>query len=200
MIVFAFPPQAAQETDAYWLSGIDYDTGTAAGSLIVVPEGCHVPAGADAPVFCMDAAAEEGTILRKTDHSGGTGSDVWISSRLSGGTLKDRITQAMEASAGRLWLNIAPLCTRFSMPCPTGTGDALTREESLEIQRNCPAFFSPELCCMYCVQIEHAHAHMHLFDTTQTVAEKLRLASALGVPYVFGDIPPDAVIRKTPLP
>lgn len=193
MIVFAFPPQAAQETDAYWLSGIDYDTGTAAGSLIVVPEGCHVPAGADAPVFCMDEAAGAGSVVGEDAWTEDFGRDVWISSRLSGGTLKDRLAQAMEAFHGRVWLKIEPLCTRFPMPCPTGAGEAVTRAESRDIQTSCPAFFSPELCCMYCVQMAEDRAAMHLFDTPGTISQKLRLANTLGVPYAFGDIPLDAI-------
>ena len=43
MIVFAFPPQAAQETAPYYLSGINYDTKTATGTLVVVPPGCTPP-------------------------------------------------------------------------------------------------------------------------------------------------------------
>ena len=43
MIVFAFPPQAAQENAPYYLSGTDYDTKTAAGTLVVVPPGCTPP-------------------------------------------------------------------------------------------------------------------------------------------------------------
>ena len=193
MIVFAFPPQAAQETAPYWLSGTDYATKEAAGTLIVVPAGCRVPDSADAPVFCMDEAAGAGSVVGEAVWHEHAGADVSISSRLSGGTLQDRLAQAVDSCGGRLWLKIEPLCTRFPMPCPTGAGETITQEESLKIQDSCPAFFSPELCCMYCVQMAEDSVAMHLFDTPGTVSQKLRLANALGVPYAFGDIPLDAI-------
>lgn len=192
MIVFAFPPQAALDAAPYWLSGTDYGAKTAAGTLIVVPPGCEIPAAGGAPVFCMDSGAP-GQILSEARAAQHAARGVWLSSRLSGGTLRERLTQALAQYGERLWLRVEPLRMRFPMPCPTADGEPLTQSESLTIQDACPAFYCPEFCCMYCVQFDGAQAFMHLFDTTQTISKKLALANDLGVPYAFGDIPLEAI-------
>lgn len=192
MIVFAFPPQAAQETAPYYLSGINYDTKTATGTLVVVPPGCTPPEGADAPVFCMDER-DAGTLVGEQAAAQQPDAAVWISSRISGGALRARLLQALEQYGTRLWLRIEPLCMRFPMPCPTGEGETVLPEESARIQKDFPAFFSPELCCMYCAGISGENAAMHLFDTPQTISKKLQLANELGAAYVFGDIPLEAI-------
>lgn len=192
MIVFAFPPQAALDAAPYWLSGTDYSAKTAAGTLVVVPPGCQIPDAGGAPVFCMDEAAP-GQILDEAWAAQRAAQGVWISSRLSGGTLRERLSQALEQYQDRLWLRVEPVCMRFPMPCPTAEGRTLTQQQSAAIRSACPAFYCPEFCCMYCVQFDGAQAFMHLFDTTQTIAEKLALANELGVPYAFGDIPLEAI-------
>ncbi len=190
MIVFAFPPQAADESAPYWLDGTDYVTKTAGGTLVVVPPGCRAPADAGAPVFCMDGSPG-GTLVCEQSPDAATSDAVWISSRVSGGTLRERLQLALAQYGPRLWLYLEPVCMRFPMPCPTGEGEPLPPEENPALQSHCAAFYSPEFCCMYHVRLDDAGASMYLADTPRTILEKLALASSLGVSHVFGQIPPD---------
>lgn len=188
MTVFAFPPQASAESAPYWLVGTDYRTHQPAGSILVIPPGCSAPADAGEPVFCMDGSPG-GTLVCEQASAATGHAEVWVSSHISGGTLRERLTQALAQYGARLWLRIEPLCMRFPMPCPTGEGETITRAQSAALQARAPAFYSPEFCCMYCVETESGRAFMHLFDTPDTISETLALAFELGLPNVFGDIP-----------
>lgn len=193
MIVFAFPPLAGAETAPYLLRGTQYEEKTPAGDLIVVPKGAAAPPNAAAPVFCMDGAAPVGAIVSEALAQERGDLPVWISSRLSGGTLKARLQAALARYGARLYLRIEPLCTLFPMPCPTGQGQDISQEECAAMQEGHPAFFSFDLCCNYCVISNGQNASMLLFDTPDTIAKKLHLASRLGVPYAFGEIPLSAL-------
>lgn len=189
MIVFAFPPAADTESAPYLLRGTQYEGKTPAGDLLVVPKGACAPAGVSVPVFCMEENAPGGTVVPEALAGQRPGDFVWVCSRLSGGTLESRLRQALRRYEGRVYLRVEPFCTRFAMPCPTGEAIELTQEQSARLQAQFPVFYSPELCCNYCVATENGNASMILFDTPQTIAKKLALAQSMGVPYVFGEIP-----------
>lgn len=104
---------------------------------------------------------------------------ILVSSALSGGTLKERFKEASLETPGRCWLKLEPVRMRFSLPCPTGCGTALTQEsldKKLEGKRT---FFSEELCCRYAYDLENGAA-MILYDTRTTLAEKTKMAKELG--------------------
>lgn len=173
---------------------MDFDTKAPCESLVVVPDGAEIPQQADAPVFSL--SAQGGTLA--AEQAAQPGCEVWVSSLLSGGTLRERLSTAKQRYGDRLWLRIEPFCTDFPLPCPTGNGIALTQEESLSLRAACSVFYSAELCCMYCVRLKNSVPIMHLFDTPQSIREKLLLAAQLGISHVFGEIPPQCLTASLP--
>lgn len=111
---------------------------------------------------------------------------IMISSSLSGGILRQRLEDAERASPGRCWLRLERLRMRFSLPCPSGLGTALTQEELGRLLQNRPDFYAPEFCCRYCYDLPDG---MVLFDTEETWAQKLMLAQSAGFSGVL--IPSD---------
>jgi len=102
---------------------------------------------------------------------------VVVSAAISGGFLEHRLQNAAEASPGRCWLLADPVRMRFPLPCPSGCGLTLSEQDILQLRSGKPSFYSPELCCQYCYQSPDS---VLLFDTEQSLAEKLRLAEQMG--------------------
>lgn len=104
---------------------------------------------------------------------------VLIPAALSGGVLAQRLREAAEAAPGRCWLRLEPVRMRFPLPCPTGCGQALSQpalEAKLKGKRT---FFSEALCCRYAYDLDSGTA-MLLYDTDETLEQKLRLARDSG--------------------
>ena len=95
------------------------------------------------------------------------------------------------AAARRGWRCLVPLALAvertaedFFLPAPTGCGVPLSREElARRLEERRPAvFFSPDLCAHYFTYMSRENgAHFVLFDTADSIREKLRLARAAGV-------------------
>lgn len=110
---------------------------------------------------------------------------VLISSALSGGSLAQRLEEAgHQFGRDRVVLAVDPVREDFPLPCPTGSGDPLSREGLSELMdRRKPAiFFSRELCARYFTYMDRSgEAHFVLFDDGETIARKLEVARAAGV-------------------
>lgn len=104
---------------------------------------------------------------------------ILISSALSGGTLRERFKEAALEMPGRCWLKLEPVRMRFSLPCPTGCGTALSQEVLDKKLAGKRTFFSEDLCCRYAYDLEHGAA-MILYDTRTTLAEKAGMAKETG--------------------
>lgn len=102
---------------------------------------------------------------------------VLISSSISGGCLQQRFQEAAACLQGRCWLHLEPLRMRFKLPCPSGTGISLPEPELRQILTDKPSFYSSALVCNYCYGAEN---EIILFDTDDTMQEKLRLAQSEG--------------------
>ena len=91
-----------------------------------------------------------------------------ISSAICGGEVRDRF--AFAAKERSCWLLIEPMRHKFPLPCPDAKGEALT-----SLPEN-TGFFSQTLCCRY----THFPGFVLLWDTEETLAQKLQLAKEAG--------------------
>ena len=112
-----------------------------------------------------------------------------ICTALSGGTLEQRLTDAIEhrGHAEQLALYVQRLRMDFTLPARSGEGVSLSREvfQAL-LQREKPSiFFSPELCARYFTYTQNDTLHFVLFDDTETLRRKVALGSALGFSSAF---------------
>ena len=91
-----------------------------------------------------------------------------ISSAICGGDIQTRFH---EAAVGRTcYLLLEPIRMRFPLPCLDGCGTDI-HEFSQE-----PHFYSDALCCYYA----HTPDAIILWDTEETLAQKIRLAKEAG--------------------
>ena len=110
---------------------------------------------------------------------------VLISTALSGGSLRQRLGEAVERyGAGRVALAVERTAADFFLPSPDGQGRPLTREElKARLEERSPSvFFSDELCARYFTYMNRqSGAHFVLFDDAGSIRKKLRLAEVLGI-------------------
>lgn len=108
---------------------------------------------------------------------------VLISSAICGGTFAQRLR---DAPAGRSWLLVEPVSMEFPLPCLSGQGRAVPRSSDT------PAFYSPALCCQYTHFLRNNRGFFQLWDTEDTLKEKLRLAKDAGfLGYVLAPKKPE---------
>lgn len=113
---------------------------------------------------------------------------VLISSALSGGTLEERLTEALERwGRERLVLAVERTAEDFRLRAPTGRGERLRpgQVEALRRRYAAKVYRSAELCESYFTYQAGEHIHLVLFDTDEDVREKLRLAQKLGLERVL---------------
>ncbi len=109
---------------------------------------------------------------------------VLVSSAISGGTLKQRLSEAAETfGAERILLDIEPIFKDFLLPAPDGEGKSLSFDEFSELtdRYSSATFYSPELCCNYYTYFESGNTHIVLYDTAGTVKKKLQLAESIKI-------------------
>lgn len=110
---------------------------------------------------------------------------VLVSSALSGGTLRQKLTDAVERyGKGRVVLAVERCAIDFYLPSPTGQGVPLSREElAKRMEELAPSvFFSDELCAHYFTYMSRTSgAHFILFDDAGSIRKKLQVARALGI-------------------
>lgn len=205
MIVFHFPPAANAETAAFSVVGQAYPSGSAEGELLLIPPGApdSVPDCFRGCVFYLDSTRVfhlpfcARTLLPEALATGAPGNPVYVSSRLSGGTLRARLSSAHEHFGDRLWLVIAPLSHFFALPCPSGDGVPVP-ETALCAPGE--SFFSGALCCHCRPALWRGARGLYLFDTEQSIREKLALAGQCGIlnALVLPSEPFSSSCRKPP--
>ena len=113
---------------------------------------------------------------------------VLICTALSGGTLRERLSDAAARyGTQRIALDCQRLAMDFVLPCRSGEGTPLTPEELSARRERCGAavFFSEELCANYFSYTAQGRAHFVLFDTAETLRCKLRLGRERGMETAF---------------
>ena len=114
---------------------------------------------------------------------------LYLSSALSGGSLRRRLEQAVETyGAKRLILSLHRSREDFFLPSPAGSGRPLSQEEwQRTMERLDPVvFFSPELCAYYFTYMSRTSgAHFVLFDNSASLRRKQELAKELGILTTF---------------
>lgn len=113
------------------------------------------------------------------------GARVLISSALSGGSLSQRLRDALnQYGQGRVVLAVERVAEDFFLPSPDGQGTPLSREAlSTMLEQRAPSiFFSDQLCAHYFTYMAPDNgAHFVLFDDAGSIRKKLLLARNLGI-------------------
>ena len=187
MTVFPFPPEAKAP---FSVVGFDWTDGRPEGELFVLPHGAKPPVPG-APFWSPEGGADGAGALR--DAAGAEAAQpVWLDCFCPRGTVKDRLTQAAAQFGPRLWLHLAPVSLLFTLPCPDGHGQSVSRAEREAILSEHPSYFCPEFLCQCCHWAEGARLHVLLYDTEESLGKKLALAEAVGIGYVFGHLDADS--------
>ena len=187
MTVFDFPPQALAETDCFSVLSRN-----GAGELLIIPPRA-LPDGAapqDAWVYfhAPDVPLERlpitpRTLVPERLAERFAENPVMIPSQLCGGTLQERLADALARWGARVWLLCEPLCARLPLPCPDAQEERVSQAEMQAFFAAHPALYTPEFCCEYAVDTESSR--LYLRDTPQTVAQKLILADSAGIPHAL---------------
>ena len=132
--------------------------------------------------FC-DALLRQGVrpILPEESWVSGCGAELLISSAVSGGTLEERLREALERCPA-LCLDLERLRHRFHLPCPDGQGEPIPPEVlEAHLSKGGEGGFSRELMCRALPLEEGDESGFILYDDRETLCEKVRLAASLGV-------------------
>lgn len=118
-----------------------------------------------------------------------TTSRIMVSSAISGGTLKQRLTDVVQRyGADRVTLCIDRVAEDFYLPAPKGAGKILSREELQQrMETLSPSvFFSNELCAHYFTYMNRdSGAHFILFDDVGSIQQKIHLGEQAGIRRFF---------------
>ena len=140
------------------------------------------PSALDVLRFCDALLRRRITpILPEESWQEGCGGELLLSSAISGGTLEERLREALRLCPD-IALDLERLRHSFPLPCPDGQGEpisARTLEEQLRAYGS--GSFSRELMCRALPVTEGAESRFLLYDDRETLCEKVRLAAALGV-------------------
>lgn len=105
---------------------------------------------------------------------------IMISSALSGGSLQQRISDAVtQFNPRRIALCVQQVAEDFTLPAPSGCGTPLTQEELKRLiqTRGASVYFSTELCAHYFTYVSRQNgAHFVLFDNAGSLRKKIQTA------------------------
>ncbi len=104
--------------------------------------------------------------------------ELLVSSAMSGGDIRQRFKEAAEQR--QCWLQLQPMRMAFPLPCPDGEGIPVS-----ELPRS-EGFYSEALGCRYI----HTPQQVILFDTEETLEQKIRLAQECGFRGIITDRDP----------
>lgn len=113
---------------------------------------------------------------------------VLICTAISGGSLRQRLEEAMRAfGQRRVALDLQRLRMSFPLPCPSGEGDCLSGEalEALLSQNRPSLFYSGDLCAKYFTSNTRGESRFVLFDDADTLRRKIQLGRDLGLSAGF---------------
>lgn len=111
---------------------------------------------------------------------------------ISGGSLLDRFQELVQRYPGRIAADLRPVSCDFTLPSPNSDGTVLhaSEREALRMRTGAQTFFSRELCARYFTYMDEAeNGHFVLFDDPDTMREKCRCLSNLGVHPFFARYP-----------
>jgi len=95
---------------------------------------------------------------------------ILLSGSISGGDLRRWFLDAVQQHPEGCWLLAERLSMVFPLPCPTGQGAPVS------VIPDGRSFYSESLGCRYL----HEPDRFYLFDTDETIQQKIRLAEACG--------------------
>ena len=114
---------------------------------------------------------------------------LFLSSAVSGGSLRRRLEQTAEAyGPRRLVLALVRSAEAFPLPCPDGKGRTLNREELSDLLRRLGTKpqFSPELCAYTLPYLDRqSRPRLLLLDNADSLGRKRDLAQELGIERFF---------------
>ena len=191
MIIYRIPPEAEDETVCFSLIGQQQNGGEPAGEVMLVPRGAQMDACFDGIILYLGAPPEPDrqplsaqTLLPVSFAARFSENPVYLSSQLTHGTLREHLMRGLAQCGDRLWLLIEPYCTLFPLPCPKKAGVRISRAASAILRAEHAPCYTETFCCNYCAPLP-PEAGLHLYDTQDTIAQKLALAAALGVQNVI---------------
>ena len=127
-----------------------------------------------------------GRTLYVPEHCPVAGATILLCTALSGGTLEDRLTQAVDQyGAEHLALDLQRLAMDFPLPCPGGQGTPLTLPQLEALAAGRPTFYSDALCARYFTYARDGETHFVLFDDADTLSQKLRTGGNMGFAAAF---------------
>ena len=150
-------------------------------------EGRPIPLLAEVVTLLGDLAHKRGWPLYVPEAYGDCSphARVMISSALSGGSLRQRLEEAVERyGPQRTTLAVERVAEDFFLPSPAGQGRPLSPEAlgRLMEERSPSVFFSTELCAHYFTYMSRENgAHFVLFDDAGSIRKKLQVARQAGI-------------------
>ena len=115
---------------------------------------------------------------------------VLLCTALSGGSLQGRLEEACAAyGAQRLALDLERLMMDFPLPCPSGEGVRLSREELSIRMQGRSVFYAEDLCARYFTYRRGGQTHFVLFDDAGTLKRKMEMGQVLGIREGFVMLP-----------
>lgn len=113
-----------------------------------------------------------------------------VCTALSGGSLRELLAEAVSRwGPGRTALDLQRLQMDFPLPCPTGEGRPLRREDLEALLPGRAVYFSGDLCARYFTHRQEGQVHFTLFDDGDTLRRKIRLGEELGIGTGFFMLP-----------
>lgn len=112
---------------------------------------------------------------------------VTVCTAISGGIFRQRLEDACRRFDGRVALDLQRLRMDFPLPCPSGEGRPMSREELRELmERLRPAvFYSADLCAKYFTCTHDGTSRFILFDDAGTLQKKLQAGQAMALKTAF---------------
>lgn len=111
---------------------------------------------------------------------------IMIPSALSGGSLQQRISDAVEQfGSHRIALCVQRIAEDFTLPAPSGSGTPITQDELKRLIQTYGAsiYFSTELCAHYFTYVSRQNgAHFVLFDNAGSIRKKIQTAKQFDLP------------------
>ena len=91
--------------------------------------------------------------------------------------------------AQRLALDLERLMMDFPLPCPSGEGIRLSREELAIRMQGRSVFYAEDLCARYFTYRRGGQTHFVLFDDAGTLKRKMEMGQVLGIREGFVMLP-----------
>ena len=153
----------------------------------------------------LDRAAEEAKLSMWTTIAcadAAPHSAVLVPSPCVSGRYGDHLAQAAARWPGRCVLELRPLRCRMPLPCPVGSEILLSPQDLQAFLHRDPGGIYPwePLRCMYKLVWEDNGPSLLLFDTPETMAEKIQDAEAAGFAAAVGLLQEAALFPMAPAP